>query len=120
MYHRQTHRAARLLALALLTPFLSGPARAAPALTEVRVDPAAVRLTGPAARYALLVHGQRADGRLVDLTRDARFHARDPNVAHVTEAGVVEAVSDGATEVRVTVAGRTRSVAVKVSESGRP
>ena len=56
------HRVARFLALSLLTTF-SGPALAESALTEVRVDPPAVQLTGPAARYSLLVHGKRADGR---------------------------------------------------------
>ncbi|MBI1913328.1 MAG: DUF1553 domain-containing protein [Planctomycetes bacterium] len=119
MHHRQTPRAVRLLALSLLTTFLGGPALAEPALTDVRVDPPTVQLTGPAARYLLLVQGKRADGRLVDLTRDARFHVRDPKVVRVTDTGIVEAVGDGATEVRVIAAGRTLSVAVNVSESGR-
>src|SRR5262249_11179598 len=114
-----------LFALSLLTALLASPARTAePAVTEVRVDPAAVRLTGPGARYSLLVHGRRDDGRLVDLTRDARFQSRNPKVAGVPAAGVVHAgvaraAADGATEVRVTAAGRTLSVAVTVKESAR-
>jgi hypothetical protein len=114
------HRVVPCFAASLVTAFLSGPVLAEPALSEVRVDPPAVQFHGPAARYSLLVDGKRADGRLVDLTREARFHARNPNVARVTEAGVVEAVADGTTEIRVTAAGRTLSVTVNVRESGRP
>src|SRR5205085_2362946 len=39
------------------------------------------RLDGPLAAHSLLVNGQRADGRTVDLTRDARFDSADPHVA---------------------------------------
>ena len=68
MHNRQTHRAVRLLALSFLTTCLNGPAFAEPALTEVRVDPPMVQLTGPAARYSLLVQGKRA-GTLIAFYR---------------------------------------------------
>ena len=51
-------------------------AGAAEPFADIRVDPPAVRLSGPDARYTLLVTGTRADGRLVDLTTDAKFDRR--------------------------------------------
>jgi hypothetical protein len=103
------------LALALLA---GGTARAD--FTDVTVDPPAVRLRGPAARYSLLVHGRSREGRLVDLTRAARFRVLDPRVARVSPAGVIHAVADGATTVAVEAGGRSLRVAVTVAEAAAP
>ncbi|HWG44677.1 MAG TPA: DUF1549 and DUF1553 domain-containing protein [Gemmataceae bacterium] len=99
---------------------------ASPALTaaadfvEVTADPATVRLHGPSARYSLLITGQTADGRLVDRTSAARFQSLDARVVRVTGAGVIHAVTDGATTVRVLVEGRTLSIPVTVIDSAKP
>jgi hypothetical protein len=89
-------------------------------LLAVTVDPPALRLTGPGAAYSLLVHGKTADGRLMDLTRAARFRSQQPQTATVTAAGVVQGKADGATEVLVEVKGRTLRVPVKVEGAARP
>lgn len=98
--------------LPVLAAFLTAPAwtDAAP----LPLPPAPVALRGPGAVYTLLIDGKDNDGRIVDLTRAARFQSRDPRVATVSEAGVVRAAGDGATAIAVEVAGRTLSVPVRV------
>jgi hypothetical protein len=88
----------------LLAACLLGPSTApvaAAEFVEVTVDPPAVRLHGPGARYSILITGRTADGRLVDRTHAARYEVVDPRVARVTSAGVVLAVGDGKTTVKV-------------------
>ncbi len=101
-----------LLALCLLTP--------SAVADEVTVDPPAVKLDGPGARYSLLVHGKSADGRLFDLTGSARFRSLRPEVATVTDTGVIQAKADGTTEVVVEAKGHTLRVAVTVEGGARP
>jgi hypothetical protein len=108
------------LALTCLLAICLPAAAAESPVVAVRVSPAAVRLRGPLAGYSLLVDGKTADGRLVDLTRGARFESADPKVAVVPSAGRVRGVADGATAVRVTAAGRTLTVPVTVTGAGEP
>lgn len=87
---------------------------------ETTADPAAVRLRGPTAVYTLLIHGRTADGRLVDRTRDARFHSLDPKVATVSPAGVVRAAGDGRTTVVAEIDGKSLDVAVSAEDATAP
>lgn len=89
-------------------------------MTDVIVDPARVRLSGPNSVYMLLVHGRTADGRLVDLTTDARFQSQQPAIATVTSAGVIHGKRDGATQIHVEVRGRKRTVAIEITDAARP
>ncbi|HEY7426201.1 MAG TPA: DUF1549 and DUF1553 domain-containing protein [Gemmataceae bacterium] len=89
-------------------------------VVEVTADPATIRLHGPGTCYSLLITGRTADGRLVDRTQAARYQSLDPHIARVTPAGVIHAVADGATTVRVQAEGRTRNVAVTVEGSTAP
>ena len=93
---------------------------AAEVFVAVTVDPPAIHLHGPAARYSLLVTGRTSDGRLVDRTHAAQWEVLDPRVARVTPAGVVHATGDGTTTVRVRAEGRTLDVAVTVRGSAAP
>jgi hypothetical protein len=106
--------------LAALWFVLSACAAARADFAEVSVDPPAVRLSGPTATWSLLVQGRTTDGRLVDLTGEAHFRARDGKIAHVTPKGVVQAVGDGKTSVSVTAAGRALSVPVTVEGAAAP
>src|SRR5579864_4276056 len=108
-----------LLALLLL---LGAPAfiRAGTNVVDVVTDPATVLLSGPNAHYSLLVHGRLAEGRLVDLTRAARFKSNDPTIASVSESGVIRSASDGSTVVAVDAAGQTQEVRVVVEGATRP
>ena len=80
----------------------------------VSADPAAIRLSGPMASYSLLIHGRTVDGRLVDQTHIAQFESLQPEVATVSDAGVVRGVSDGIANVAVQVTGRKLTVPVTV------
>jgi hypothetical protein len=87
---------------------------------QITVDPPAVKLSGPGARYSLLVHGRGPDGRVVDRTHAARYRSLDPRVARVTNDGIVHAVGDGTTAVVVLANGRSLNVPVTVEKSAAP
>jgi hypothetical protein len=87
---------------------------------SVTVDPPAVRLHGPNARYSLLVSSRASDGRIIDRTRAARFRVVDPRIAGVTSTGIVRALADGKTRVVVQVDGHTVEVSVTVEASTTP
>jgi hypothetical protein len=108
-----------LLGLVLVTAW-GGIARAEEAIAQAEPDPAAIHLDGPLAAYTLLVNGRYVDGRIVDLTRGARFASANPRVAVVSETGRVAAVADGATTVTVTAVGRRLTVPVTVTGAARP
>lgn len=101
----------------LIVLFALPTLRAQDVAKSVAVDPAAIGLTGPGARYSLLVHGTDAKGRLFDLTRNATYRVLDTKIARVTEEGVVLALADGKTQVAVEAGGQTLNVAVEVTGS---
>jgi hypothetical protein len=105
----------------LIIPALGiGLARADLRSTEVYADPAILNLSGPHAAYSLLIQGEKADGRIVDLTGAARYRSLNVRIATVTEGGIVRSVADGATAVVIKAAGRTLRVDVSVSGSSLP
>jgi hypothetical protein len=106
--------------LLLLGTALPCPADETRPVAEVTVDPPEVRLNGPNAVYSLLVHGKTANGRLIDLTHQARFRSAKPDTAAVTPAGVVQGKADGVTEVLVELRGRTLRVPVRVEGAAGP
>ena len=87
---------AALAACALTTPVFADST-----IRTVRVDPPALQLRGPHSSYSLLVEGETAEGRSVDLTHDAEYRSFDPRIGRVTPGGVVHAVGDGATLVKL-------------------
>jgi hypothetical protein len=89
------------------------------AVVDVVADPPAVHLSGYHSVYSLLIHGKTRDGRLVDLTRSARFQSLHPQVADVQDGNVVRAVSDGSSIIRVEAAGKTLTVSVQVEQAAR-
>jgi hypothetical protein len=109
-----------LALLVLLAAVARLPAQPAPAVVAVTVDPPAVTLRGPTATWSLLVHGQTADGQLLDLTRDAKFQSLTPNVAAVSPAGVVRGGADGAAVIEVQARGQKLAVKVQVSDVKQP
>ena len=88
-----------------------------PAVSGVTVVPAHVSLDGPDTRTLLLVDGALTDGRTIDLSRDAHFEIVDDSVATVAPDGVVRGLTDGETEVVVSVAEQTVHVPVVVRRS---
>jgi hypothetical protein len=120
-----TARGLLLAAACLAAPSPALHARAEPDvraadIADVTVDPPGVRLHGPAASWSLLLPARTADGRALDLTRDARYRTADPAVAVVSETGVVRPVADGRTQVVIEVAGRTLRADVSVTGAALP
>jgi hypothetical protein len=96
----------------------------APQITEVSVQAKDIRLTGPGARWSILVNGRRADGLESDLTRDAVFSvAGNPSakeeapILAVSPTGVVRGLRDGQGSVVVEAEGKTLRVSVTVEGS---
>ncbi len=100
-----------LLGFALLVPGVGAQ--------DFTVDPPQVRLVGATARYTLLVDG-KADGQIVDWTRQAKFRAEHPDVVQVNEQGQLLPKKNGATQVIVEVQGRIQKVRVTVADVDRP
>ncbi|MBP90358.1 MAG: hypothetical protein CMJ64_27240 [Planctomycetaceae bacterium] len=95
--------------------------RACPAESDSRivgftVEPESVVLVGPDSLRGLLVHGQREDGRTVDLTHQVSYRSTLSDYFTVNRHGVVEAVADGTGDVEIVFGERTVSVPVQVEK----
>jgi hypothetical protein len=98
----------------------AAPLAAQDKLVELSVDPPVVQLRGPQAVYSLLVTGKTADGRLVDLTHDAKFEVAQPAIAKVTGGGVIRSIADGKTAITIEAGGKTAMVRVDVQGAKEP
>ena len=101
--------------LIVLSAGVSGPA--ASAADVIEIIPRKILLTDAMARQQILVD---TDGR--DATRGASYSSRDAKIVTVDKTGHVTPLTDGETEIVVTVGGHTASVPVVVSgtKNGRP
>ncbi len=79
----------------------------------VAFSPVTATLTGLCSRQQLLVT-QTAGDDVVDLTRQATYVSESPEVATVDERGVVHAVGEGTTAIRIDIEGQQQSVTVTV------
>jgi hypothetical protein len=80
----------------------------------IAVQPAAIELRHHRQPHALQVLGTSADGYSLDLRGQAKFTSADPKIAAVDEHGWVRPITNGQTQVTVTVGTQTKTVAVKV------
>jgi hypothetical protein len=96
-----------------------GIARCEDRITGVTANPTVIRMQGPNAVYSLLVNGQTANGREVDLTHSASYRIAQPSVANVNDSGVVRAVADGETRIEIEAAGYKLTGAVVVAGSSQ-
>jgi hypothetical protein len=90
------------------------------ASAQLTVTPNHVKLDGPDARGTLVVDTPTVNRRstfVVDVTREAVFKSQDPSIATVTTEGVVRAINDGSTTVKVTVGDQKKDVQVVVRNS---
>src|SRR5262245_56972513 len=101
---------------ALLLLLAAAPLPAA----ELKVLPAEVPLSGPAAGQRLLVLTADNGRYVADRTAAAKFSSSNPAVAKVDEAGHVSAVGDGEAVVTVSCDGMTATATVRVSKSKEP
>ncbi len=87
---------------------------------RIAVDPPQLALDGPECRFSLLVSGQAADGRTVDLTRQAGYGSKNPAIVEIGPDAIAQSAGDGRTEIEVTVAGTKVLVPVRVTGATRP
>src|SRR5947208_607620 len=86
----------------------------APVPSSITVQPMAIDLRHQRQPHLLQVLGTSADGYSLDLHSQARFTSADLRIATVDAQGSVRPLANGQTQVTVSVAGQTRTVAVKV------
>jgi len=101
----------------LLVLFAGTNGPAASAADEIEIFPLQILLTDAMARQQILVDTDERDA-----TRGASYSSRDAKIVTVDKTGHVTPLTDGETEIVVTVGGHTANVLVKVSgmKNGRP
>ena len=93
----------------------------APPISGFIVKPAVVKLVGPDALQQLAVDATLdKSSKVSDYTLQAKFESANPAIVRVDDRGGIVAVSDGKTEVRITLGDKTKSVPVEVSQLASP
>ena len=103
-------------ALVILLLCLVTSSTAAPAISELTVSPAAVRLTTQQDRQSLVVQATYADGVTRDVTDKASFAVADKKLARLAGA-TLHPVGDGKTEVVVKFDGRALKIPVEIEQA---
>src|SRR5262245_262760 len=88
--------------------------KAPPALRTIRIEPARIELHGANRQQQVLVTGETANGRWVDVTSIAEFVSADRQVAQANNS-VVAGIKDGTTRLTVRVADQIHELPVVVS-----
>ncbi len=91
-----------------------------PSAIGIAISPKQVSLSGPNAEYQLLVDGKFSVGSLKDLTHHAEFESSAPNIARVTNSGLVQAVSDGNATVKISAGNQSATVSITVRKTEQP
>lgn len=86
----------------------------------LRIEPAALTLTGPRATQRLVVLRSAGGAVRADVTARVTFASSDPKVAAIDQAGVVRAVGDGRAVISATLGDATVSATVKVDRTRVP
>src|SRR5207237_981861 len=87
------------------------------AAADLKILPADVTLTGPAAKQQLLLVVESVDQATGDVTQQAKWASSNPVVASVNDRGQVRAIADGETTITAVHEGRQTQVKVKVLHS---
>jgi hypothetical protein len=87
---------------------------------DLVVYPDKIDLSGPQATVQIVVVRDTAAGLQADLTRTAKYLIADSKVAVVSEAGIVEAQSDGQTQLTVVSGTDRREVPISVAGFDKP
>lgn len=103
-----------LFVLPLLLVARVDAAESAPAADDLRVEPAAVKLVHVRQPHSLVVTVKTPLGETIDLTTEAKYASSDEKIARVGADGWIAAVGNGATEIKVSAAGKTATVKVVV------
>ena len=82
---------------------------------QLQVSPAVVLLEGPESTQQLVV-GLKIGASPTDVTRKATYSVVNPGIARVDNHGLVEPLSEGATQITISHGGQNASVSVQVTE----
>ena len=106
-------------ALVLFFCLLTDAFAAVPRVSKLVVTPSDMELRGADDEHGLIVTAVTTDGATIDVTSQARFTSKQPQVATVSANGICRPETDGRTELMVSFAGKTERVAVIVTNSAR-
>ena len=84
-------------------------------LKKIHVEPTTIELRGTNRTQQVIVSAERDDGRLIDVTHQARLENNHAQVIRI-EDGLVVGVADGETQLRVTCDGLDAVVPVRVRD----
>lgn len=85
-----------------------------PTLTSVSADPGSISLqVGDTA--SSVIHAAYTDGSSIEVTEDVEWTSEDPDIASVSDKGVITGVSKGSTVVLGEVSGKTAYISVTVT-----
>jgi len=108
-------------AAAALAALLWPPASAlAQTLVALELEPKPIRLDRPGATQQILVIGKYSDGSLRDLTGQAKFISSHPQIARVSNGGVITPSGDGTLTVEAAVGGARAASEVVIGNSRAP
>ena len=79
-----------------------------------------ISLSGPRQFQQLLVTGHYADGTVRDLTRVVKYSSLQPQVAKVSEVGVVTTAGDGTAEIVIAAGSLQSNESVAVANFAKP
>ena len=85
------------------------------AITRLSVLPPVLELRGPRSQHGLVVTAELANGQLRDITQDATYTVKQPDLLTVSKPGECQPKADGQTEITVTFQGATITVPVAIS-----
>jgi hypothetical protein len=87
---------------------------------QINVLPTQIDLLGAGDEHGLLVTAVEADGRILDVTRQARLSSGDAKIVAIAPDGALRAAGNGSATVRVEFEGKDAQVNVTVSGIGEP
>ncbi|MBX3443372.1 MAG: DUF1553 domain-containing protein [Planctomyces sp.] len=104
----------------LLIPAAPAIAAEDVSLSALRIEPdlgtGKLSLRGRDARVQLLVTGEAAGGRLLDVTDRAQWTAEPEGIVRIDETGLMTPLADGVTTITAAAAGNASRVEVQVSD----
>jgi len=112
---------AALMSFVVVAPTLAGD----PALRSLRIDTGrakdgSLQLVGPNSWQQIVVMGETADGKQRDLTRTAKLSASPENMVDIKSGGWIIPRGDGQTTLTATIAGKTTSIKIHVTQMAEP
>lgn len=116
IYHLLRHL--RVASLAMIVAYLNvAPSWGQTPSPSLILQPSAIELRGLDSQHGVLVSLRHPDGRVEDVTTQARMVPQDAQVVAVVAPGQLRARKNGTTRVRIEVAGHSATLSVSVHDA---